>query len=278
MFAYINSDFVALDKAFLHVSDLSIQRGYGIFDFLKVEDGHPFFIDDYLDRFYNSASIMRLPVPLKRSKLIAVVRELISRNNLKYSGIKMILTGGYSVDGYQPHDPNLVITQQQLVLPSPELINQGVSIITHEYVRDIPGVKTINYSMGIWLIENIKNANAYDVLYVKDGIVSEFPRSNFFIVTKDNVVVTPDKNVLLGVTRKNVLHVASSSYRVEERDVNINELWDAQEAFITSTTKRVLPVVRVDHQLISDGKPGKVSRDLLAKLIQLELQDRAVAL
>jgi branched-chain amino acid aminotransferase len=277
MFAYINTDFVRLEQAFLHVSDLSIQRGYGIFDFLKVEDGHPYFINDYLDRFYHSASVMRLNVPLGRSNLVAVVRELIKRNDVRNSGIKIILTGGYSADGYQPHEPNLIITQHELVLPSPELIENGVSIITQEYVRDIPGVKTINYSMGIWLIEKVKNANAYDVLYVKDGKVSEFPRSNFFIVTKDNVVVTPEKNVLKGVTRKNVIELASSSYRVEVRDLSLGEMWDAQEAFISSTTKRVLPVVKIDNRVIGDGKPGKISRDLLARLIHLELKDRSEA-
>jgi branched-chain amino acid aminotransferase len=164
MYAFVNSEIVPLEKAFLHVSDLSIQRGYGIFDFFKISEQHAYFLNDYLDRFYQSASILRLPVPLEREKLIDTIYALIEKNNVRESGMKMILTGGYSPDGYQPHHPNLIITQQALSLPQQDQLDTGVSIITNEYVREIPGVKTINYTMGIWLAEKVKNYNAYDVL------------------------------------------------------------------------------------------------------------------
>jgi branched-chain amino acid aminotransferase len=274
MFAFVDSEIVPLKKAFLHVSDLSIQRGYGVFDFFKIYEGHAYFLNEYLDRFFQSASILRLPVPLEREKLIHTIYYLIERNNLKESGMKMILTGGYSQDGYQPHHPNLIITQQALSLPQQEQLETGVSIITHEYVREIPGAKTINYTMGIWLAEKVKDYNAYDVLYHKDGLVSEFPRSNFFMVDSDNTVITPQKNILEGVTRKNILVLASKRYKVEERDVTLSEVFHAKEAFITSTTKRIVPIVTVDGKPIGNEKPGEVSRDLCNMLIELEKEDK----
>jgi branched-chain amino acid aminotransferase len=276
MYAFVENQFVPYEEAVLHVSDLSIHRGYGIFDFLKVGNGHPFFMNDYLDRFFQSASVMKLTVPMSREELSVVIKQFIHRNVLANHGIKLILTGGYSSDGYQPVKPNLILLPQEIVLPTAAVMGAGVNIITHEYVRDFPNVKTINYSMGIWLIDRIKGANAYDVLYKKDNVVSEFPRSNFFIV-HHNTVITPRTNVLFGITRKNVIAIAGEYYKVEERDVTLDEALGAAEAFISSTTKRVLPVVRIDGKVIGNGFPGKVTLDLYKRLVELEQADHAAA-
>src|SRR5687768_17373007 len=138
MYAFVENQFVPYEKAVLHVSDLSIHRGYGIFDFLKVGNGHPLFMNDYLDRFFQSASAMQLAVPVSRAELSSVIKQFIRRNTLVDHGIKLILTGGYSPDGYQPVKPNLILLPQQIVLPSAAVMDAGVAIITHEYVREFP--------------------------------------------------------------------------------------------------------------------------------------------
>jgi D-alanine transaminase/branched-chain amino acid aminotransferase len=170
LYAYIHGHITPLDQAFLHISDLSIQRGYGVFDFFKVQAGRPLFLDTYLDRFYHSAQLLELAVPLARAELIAVIQELIQRNDLLLSGIKLILTGGYSANGYDPSEPNLLITQQPLTLPTHEHIATGLKLITHDYVREIPLAKTINYVMGIRLLKQIKAHGADDVLYHHRGV------------------------------------------------------------------------------------------------------------
>lgn len=275
MYTLINTEIIPQEKAFLHISDLSIQRGYGIFDFFKIKDNHSLFLDYYFDRFFRSAEIMRLAVPMQREQLKSAIMELLAKNGLPASGIKMILTGGYSPDGYHPATPNLIITQHPLVLPGPEVMEKGIKIITHEYVRDIPEVKTINYSVGIWLLERIRQENAADVLYHQRGVVSEFPRCNFFIVRQDNTVVTPATNVLKGITRRNVLMLADQRYKAEEGVVTIEDIAKAKEAFLTSTTKRLVPIVQVDNLKVGDGKPGLVTQSLLQDLIGLEKQDMA---
>lgn len=274
MYAFVNNEVVPVSKAHVHVSDLALHRGYGVFDFFKVSDGHVFFLEDYLDRFWNSASIMRLPIPLERKKIIATIYQLIERNGLKESGIKIILTGGYSPDGYQTAKPNLLMTQHSLVLPGRDLFEHGVKVITHEYVREFAQAKTINYTMGIWLAEKVRQANAADVLYHKDGIVSEFPRCNFFIVRQDNTVVTPRHHVLQGITRKNVLRLAAEHYRAEEADIRLTDVMEAKEAFLTSTTKRIIPIVGIDDFIVGTGKPGEVSLTLLKGLLELERDDQ----
>jgi branched-chain amino acid aminotransferase len=187
MYSFLNNQFLPAEKTFIHVSDLATQRGYGIFDFLKAVNGKPLFIDDYLDRFYRSAAFMRLEVSQSREELKNIIHELIGKNGLTDSGIKLILTGGYSPDGYELTTPNLIITLHALIMPSAEYLEKGIKIITHEYVRDLPHVKSINYIMGVWLQNLVKEEKAADALYYLNGQVSEFPRCNIFIVREDGV-------------------------------------------------------------------------------------------
>lgn len=265
--AFINDDFIEEKNATLHISDLAIQRGYGIFDYCRANHHTAIHLDHHLDRFAESARIMHLQLPYSKEELSTIIADLLRKNNISQSGVKLLLTGGYSPDSYEIIKPNLVILQHPLVLRT-GVTPGGIKVITHEYVREFPGAKTINYSMGIWLQQKIKQHHAVDVLYHQQGEVSEFPRANFFIVTKENVVVTPKKNILPGITRKRILELASKKLPVEEGVVTLNDIRTAKEAFLTSTTKRVLPVIQVDNMVIGQGAPGELSLyidDLLGK-------------
>jgi D-alanine transaminase/branched-chain amino acid aminotransferase len=160
-----------------------------------------------------------------------------------------------------------------LTIPPQEQLLKGIRIITHEYVRDVPGVKTINYTTGIWLLDRLRNENAADVLYHKNGGVSEFPRSNFFIVRHDNTVVTAADLVLKGVTRRNVLSLAAKRYPTIEGTITLEDVYSAKEAFLTSTTKRIVPVIEMDNKPIGDGRAGEVTKQLLDDLVTLEELD-----
>ena len=272
LYVYHHGEIIPDQNAFLHISDLAVQRGYGIFDYFKVLNGVPLFLDDYLQRFYESARLLDLPVPLTPAELKAVLHQLMGKNQLPDSGIKMVLTGGYSKDGYHPGEPNLIIIQQPVTLPAEEQIQQGIKIITHPYVRELAAAKTINYATGIRLMKEVKVQGAADVLYHLNGVVTEFPRSNFFIVTHDNRVLTPGQDVLKGITRQNVLNLAGKKYITEAGVVTLADVAQAKEAFTTSTTKRILPIVQINGQLVGDGQPGPVTLDLLQDLIALENQ------
>ena len=123
---------------------------------------------------------------------------------------------------------------------------------------------------GIWLKEEIKKQQAFDVLYVNQGQVLELTRSNIFIVTKEDKIVTPANMILKGVTRKMVLKIASSNYEVEERDIAVEELLKAKEAFLTGTSKKTLPIVTIDNHKIGNGKPGKITLQLLESFNKFE--------
>ena len=123
----------------------------------------------------------------------------------------------------------------------------------------------MDYLQAIWLQPVLKEKKADDVLYHSNGLIRECPRANFFIVTKDDQVLTPESDMLKGVSRKQVLEISAATYHTEARDVTLDELRNAKEAFITSTTKNILPVVQVDGKFLGDGRPGAVTRDLAEK-------------
>ena len=120
--------------------------------------------------------------------------------------------------------------------------------------------------MSIWLQPFLKEQAADDILYYFNDNIRESPRSNFFLVTEDGKLVTPASNILQGVTRKNVIQMASMEYGVEERDVRLHEVQTAREAFITSTTKQIIPVVQLDGKAIADARPGEITKKLMRQL------------
>ncbi len=264
-FVFVNNQLVPTEDARLSVTDLAIQRGYGIFDFLVVVNGRPIFLEDHLNRFYQSAAAMHLPVALDRTALIDTINDLMHKNQIPNSGIRITLTGGDSPDGYSIGVPNIIITQNpfQYNYTSPL---KGIRLITHEHQRQLPHIKTIDYAKAIYLQPIIKAAGADDVLYHNAGIITECPRSNFFIVNKKREVITPDKQVLAGVTRAKIL--LNKQFVIKEEPIALEALANAEEAFITSSTKNVLPVIAIDGKPIGNGAPGPVTQQLLQWIIQ----------
>ncbi|MGY0036866.1 aminotransferase class IV [Pedobacter sp. NJ-S-72] len=163
----------------------------------------------------------------------------MQRNNLPDSGIKMTLTGGYSDDAYiLPAAQNLIITQLPLTIPQ-GLQTEGITLVTYSYQRQLSEMKTLDYTMAIWLQPFIKENKADDVLYQYNGLVKETPRANFFIVTNEGEVITAKNDVLSGVIRKNILNLKDSGFQITARDFTLEELYNASEAFMTSTTKNI---------------------------------------
>jgi branched-chain amino acid aminotransferase len=263
---FVNDEFVPSDRASLLVADLAIQRGYGIFDFFKTLDHTPIFLDDHLDRFFHSAANLRLTVGRMREQLKTIIADLQKINSIPDSGIRMTLTGGYSPDGYSLSQPNLIITQTPLQAPITATCFPPIRLVTYPHCRQMPETKTIDYLMAIWLQPYIREHGADDVLYHQDGVISECPRSNFFIVTAGNTLATPARNILKGITRKKILELAHTHIRTEERDITLADLSTAREAFITSTTKHILPVSHIDGHPIGQMTPGPVSQYLNEQL------------
>ncbi|MCJ0743919.1 aminotransferase class IV [Pedobacter montanisoli] len=271
-YIFVNDQFILHTEAKLHVSDLSIQRGYGIFDFLKTIDFHPVFIDDYLDRFYRSAKEMNLEPPYERNELKSLVRQLIEKNNIANSGIKLILTGGFSEDGFTiTTKPNFMMVQSPLNIGN-ESFEKGLKLITNNFQRQVPSVKTIDYLQAIKTWPQVIGHHADDILYHKDGAVRECPRANIFMV-KGKEVFTPKTDILRGITRSKVLSLETAHLNITERDFSLEELQTADEVFITVTTKNICPVLQIDGKPVNEGNIGEITRSLSVLLQQLINKD-----
>ena len=277
MAANLNDRFVENNEAVLHVSDLSMQRGYGIFDFFRTVNGMPLFIEDHFNRFYTSAEAMHLPVSKTKEELAAIIYELIRKSGLTEAGIRIMLTGGFSADSYHPSTPNLLITCNPVKTATSDDFEKGISIITYEYQRELSHVKSINYLMAVWLQPLLKEKKADDILYYNKESITEFPRSNIFIVTADNKLVTPAQNILKGITRKQILSIAREVLPVEERNITVDELMQAKEIFATATSRKILPVLKVNDKIISSGKPGTVTKRLYKDFLELENSNHLVS-
>jgi len=266
-YTYINGEIVLESEAKLLVSDLAVQRGYGIFDFLKTVNGKPIFIEDYFNRFYNSANEMHLDIGLDRSELLKVISLLLEKNNIANASLKLILTGGYSEDGYQIAKPNLVIVQAPFEYDKSSF-NKGLNLLSHNFQRQLATVKTIDYLQAIRLQPLLKLKQADDLLYHNNGVVRECPRANIFIV-KDSEVLTPSTDILRGITRSKILSIKLDGVNIKEQDFTLDAIANADEAFISSSTKNILPVLSLDGKPIGNGKPGKTTSALSEKLLEM---------
>jgi branched-chain amino acid aminotransferase len=266
-YIYLNGEILPTEKAQIHVSDLGLVRGYGIFDFFRAIDGQAVFIEDHLDRFENSAKLMGLPIPESRDRLREIIHEIIRLNPYKLLGVKMIMTGGYSEDGYTPSPKsNLIVMGKPFEFKPADV---GMKLMSLEYRREIPEIKTLNYIVPIRALQQMKSVGADDLLYHQNGKISESSRSNIFIV-KNEKIITPLDGALFGVTRKHILNFAKNYFTVEERDVSTQEYFEADEVFTTGSTKRIVSIKQTDNQTFSDGKVGKITKKLQELFLEEE--------
>ncbi|MFI5132657.1 MAG: aminotransferase class IV, partial [Chitinophagales bacterium] len=136
----------------------------------------------------------------------------------------------------------------------PKQFEQGVSLLTSSYQRDIPSAKTTIYIQSMHFQPQLKKAGAFEVLYHWKGEITECSRCNIFFIDRQGVLHTPKNGMLKGITRKQVLAMASvNNMPLMEREIFLEELPEMAGAFLSATTKGILPVVKIDEQLIGDG-------------------------
>lgn len=265
-FCFANEKIIASDQASLHPMDIGLIRGYGIFDFFRTAHYVPMFLNDYLDRFIRSAEKTHLSLHLGKEQLAQIIKELIKKNNLEFGGIRMVLTGGVSENHFSPVEGTLFIFCEDLDFPSQSKYEKGIKLLSLEHIRAIADIKTTNYAFPVWHSAIWKREGAEDVLYHLNGQISESSRSNIFVV-KDGNIATPDQHILHGITRKRVLELAPQT---AIRPISLTEVLDADEVFITSTTKKILPVTQIDMYKIGAGYPGEFTKKLMGDFSEME--------
>lgn len=264
--AWLNGRIVETASAGAPLDDIGLLRGYAVFEVIRTFGKRPFRLEDHLARLEASAEFMGLAVPEPRERIREAIDELIERNGIdREAQVRIVLTGGRSPDGllFDPARPTFYVLVGEFVGFPAEDYERGVRLVTTEHRRTFPRVKSIDYAKAIRLLPEVRARGALEVLYVWGGKVLEGASSNLFLV-KDGTVITPREDVLPGVTRAHVLELLEADgVPVEERAVAVEELAGADEAFLTSTTKDVMPVVRIDETTIGGGTPGTSTRRLM---------------
>ena len=209
---------------------------------------------------------MKLKLPLKQKEIISVINHLLKKNNAsekKDFGIRLLLTGGYSLDSYLPAiKPNLFILIENLPHYPDWYSTKGIKLMLSEHKREMSRIKTINYLTAIHLSDERRKLKAQDTLYCYDGKILETTRNNFFLF-HGNTLVTAKNDVLQGISRKAVIELARRKFKVEVRAMLKKEINSCSECFVTGTTRGVTPVVQIDNKKIGNGKPGKNTLELI---------------
>lgn len=267
---YINGHWVHPDKATISINDIAVLRGYSAFESLRTYNRRPFHLNEHLERLYRSAAIIDLEIPFAREFLAGIVREAIERNPYKHASIRLLVTGGVSEDGVMPADqPGLALLVTPLGEQDMERFAQGIKLITTSLQRTTPEAKTSDYTAAIRALKEAKRHDASDAIFVNErGHVLEGTRSNFFVFRGDTLV-TPGTGILLGVTRRTVLDLARGRFPIEERPLLLTELPQIDEAFITSSSKEITPVVCINNVTIGNGRPGPRTYELEQRFIEV---------
>ena len=263
-YCYYNGRILPENKARISLNDIGFLRCYAVFEIFRTYNRKPFLFKEHLARFRNSAEALHLKFPFVEKKLLADITRLLKKNGLADGVVKTILTGGESEDGLNCNynRPNAYILVKKLPKYSPAIYQQGVKINTFEHQRELPSVKTNNYLTMVKLQKLRLEQAAAETLYVWKSLALEGATSNFFIF-KGDILITAKDSILSGITRNFVIKLAKKRFRVQERDVKFNEIKQADEAFITSATREIWPVVKIDKNKIGDGRVGKNTKILM---------------
>ncbi len=267
---YINGRWVHPNEGTISINDVAVLRGYSAFESLRTYDRRPFHLDEHLHRLYRSAKMIELDIPYTREYIANIIHEIIERNPYKHASIRILVTGGETEDGILPAgNAVLAVLTTQLGERDMERFAKGYKVITSHLQRVSPEAKTTNYIEAVRSLKEATRRDAVDALFVNEqGHVLEGTRSNFFVFRGDTLI-TPHAGVLMGVTRNTVLELAHGIFTIEERPILVDELTHVDEAFITSSSKEITPVIQIDDIVISNGKPGPRTTVLEQRFIEM---------
>ena len=264
--AYVNGDFLPLERATVRVEDRGFQFADGVYEVVRTYGGKPFATDEHLARLARSLEALELKNPLRVEQWKAIIDDGIRRSGFAEAIVYLQITRGCAPRHRgMPKDvaPTVVMTVRELAAPATKLRENGIAVITlPEFRWARRDIKSIALLPSVLAYQAARKAGANDAIFVDDDdTVNEATAGNIFIVT-DGRLRTPPKStrILPGVTRDKLLEAArATGISVVEERVTKPDLFAAQEIFLTSTTAEVVPVVTVDGKKVGTGKPGPVS-------------------
>lgn len=253
---FFNGQFCSAEQIALSIYDLGLLRGYGVFDFVRTYNRKPFHFREHVNRLQYSAATVGIQLPHTAEELERIAEQLILRAPPGEMTLRLVLTGGVSPDGLtQTNTPTFALLTAPLTTHP-----ASISAITAPSSRTLTDVKSLCYLGAMPHLARAKQAGASEVLYLApDQTVLEGATTNLFIV-QNKTLITPRDHILRGITRAVVLRICP--YPIEERAIPLQELLNASEVFLTSTTREILPLTHLDGQPL---KTGPLTQDLMRR-------------
>lgn len=270
--AYVNGRYRPWRDATVHVEDRGYQFADGVYEVCEVRGGRMVDERRHMARLERSLAALRIPMPMSPKALSVVMRETIRRNRIDYGIVYLQITRGVARRDHAfpttATAPSVVVTARALDGAGNEaMAQQGVAVVTVPDDRwGRVDIKSIALLPNVLAKQAAREQGAREAWFVgRDGMVTEGSSSNAWIVTADNKVVTraADTGILRGITRDVLIGaLAAQGLSFEERPFSVAEALAAREAFVSSASQIVMPVVRIDGRLVGDGKPGPVAQGL----------------
>lgn len=263
---FLNGSFLPIEEAKVPFMDRGFMFGDGVYEGIGMLDGRLVDNEAHLERLERSLAEIRIPNPYTRAEWTSLQEELARRNGMTEGFIYFQVTRGVAErDFFFPEHvkPTVAMFTQAKAIASAPAAQSGIAVVTVPDLRwQRRDIKSINLLAQVLAKQAAKEAGAQEAWLVEDGFVTEGGSSSAFIVTKQgSIVVRPLSNAILpGITRRSLLRLSEQDgIALEERRFTVEEAYDAAEAFLTSASNFVLPIVSIDGRPIADGKPGPIT-------------------
>jgi len=268
--SYVNGRYIRHSQAGVHIEDRGYQFADGVYEVVVVVNRRMVDEDLHFARLERSLREIRMKMPFGADVFRLKVAELLRLNRLRNGSLYIQVSRGVAPRNHPIPDEiraAVVMTVRPLVLPRRELVEEGVSVVTVPDIRwKRPDIKSVSLLPNVLAKDVAVRNSAYEAWQVDDnGIVTEGSSTNAWIVKGRKIITYPPENAILnGVTRLALLKIAAEmQIEVDERPFSLQEAKDADEAFLTSSTAFLIPIVEIDGTRIGQGRPGPVSERLL---------------
>ncbi len=277
---YIDGQFLPEPEAKVSVFDHGLLYGDGIFEGIRFYNGRVFKLDEHLARLWDSARAIMLTIPMTMAEMEAALLETIRRNGLRDGYIRLVITRGKGNLGLSPDrcpKASVIIIAATIQLYPPEAYERGMTVVTVATRRVAPAalspaVKSLNYLNNIMAKIEANLAKADEGLMLnEEGYVAECTGDNVFIIKRGEIFTPPIyAGSLRGITWQAVLDIAAGLGRkVNVQPLTRYDIYTADEFFLTGTAAEVIAAVKIDNRVIGDGKPGKITNQIIARFREL---------
>lgn len=280
---YINGKFFKQDEALISVNEGGFLFGKGLFETMRAYSGAVFRLTEHLERILNSCRFLEIPFKEDTQSLTEKINQTLQINNLSNAYLKLIISSGINKGSLTDtsSSPTLIIIAREFEPYPQRIYKEGFKAITSKIRRNpyspLAQHKSLNFLENVLGKREAEERGKKEAIFIDpQGNLTEGATTNIFLV-KQGSVISPALNsmILPGITREVVLEISSNlSIPIEERKVELKELYEAEEAFLTNSLIEIMPLVQVDSSLIGKGVPGPLTQKLkkeYQKKVYLEL-------